>query len=50
MIKALGRASWFTPGARRVSDVNGKVIHRFISLGVFTFRVGNVILIIEVEW
>ena len=37
-----------TGRARRL-PVNGKVIHRFISLGVFTFRVADVILIIEIE-
>jgi hypothetical protein len=34
------------PGARRASDVKGKVIHRFILPDVFTLNVGNVILLL----
>jgi len=37
------------PGTRRAFPVKGKVIHRFILPDVFTFGVGNVIFIIEIE-
>jgi len=36
--------------ARRASDVNGKVIHRFILPDLFTLRVADVILIIEIKF